>query len=127
MYGAYDKKNEMNTQNMSGWFLRVTYGRMIIFFRNGLHAKMNGVFADSSALKCYSGPGTTCSIEINFDRNHVPGVGSTARTFDLQSSALPLCHCCPSRERQRKKEKDEKKKERVRKRESIPNIFRLFP
>ena len=53
--------------------------------------EMVGVLGHNSALKGYTGPGTTWADEMNFVLNHAPGAGSLARPVHQQSSALPLC------------------------------------
>ena len=57
---------------------------------------MIGVFlSHDSALCGYTGPRTTWANEVNFVRNHAPGVASIAEAVDKQSSALPLFYGCP--------------------------------
>ena len=43
---------------------------------------MNGVLGHDSALKGYTGPGTTWANEMNFMVNHASGAGSIARPVD---------------------------------------------
>ena len=52
--------------------------------------QMNGVLGYDSVLYGYTGPGITCTIEMNFHMNHAPGVRSIVRPVDLQSIVLPL-------------------------------------
>ena len=51
---------------------------------------MNGVLGHDCALYGYTGPGTTCTNEMNFGMNQAPGAGSLARPADRQSSTLLL-------------------------------------
>ena len=56
---------------------------------------MIGVLCHDSALKGYTGPGTTWANKIHFVMNHAPGAGTFAQTVDLQSTALILSYGCP--------------------------------
>ena len=55
---------------------------------------MNGVSGYNSALKGYTGPGTTWANGMNFGMNNIQGPGSITQPVDLQSGMLPLCYSC---------------------------------
>ena len=57
--------------------------------------EMIGVLDHDSALKSYTGTGTTWAIEVNFVMNHAPGADSIDRPVDQQSSMLQLCYGSP--------------------------------
>ena len=49
---------------------------------------MKGVLDHNTAVKGYTGPGTTWVNEMHFD-THAPGAGLIAQPIDQQSSMLP--------------------------------------
>ena len=56
---------------------------------------MHGLLCHDSTLKGYTESGTTWANGMKFGLNHGPDAGSTTRSIDLQSNALPLCYNCP--------------------------------
>ena len=57
--------------------------------------EMSDVLGHCSALKGYTGPGSTWANEMNFVINHVPCAGLIALPVDQQPT-LPLCYGCPN-------------------------------
>ena len=60
-----------------------------------LFVNVNDIFGLDSALRDYTGLGTTWANEMNIGVNHAPHAGSIARPVDLQSNTLPLCYDSP--------------------------------
>ena len=60
------------------------------FLVNISMSEMSGVLSHGSALKGYTGPGTTWANKMKLVMNHAPGAGLITQPIDQQSSAY---HC----------------------------------